>query len=482
MKSANGALASSTNIIRLPFLQKQSQSDELEFLPAALEVVETPPPLLGRVLGGIIAALFSVALVWATFSKIDIIATAPGKIVPSGRVKLIQPFETGVVRAIRVRDGEWVKAGEVVIELDPTVTDAEEGHIRSDLISAELDVARLTAALSDGDNAGAAFAPPENVSPELVDMQRKYLAHQTDEYRAKLASLDGQRVQKEAERSTVLASIKKLQESIPLVQERAEILKGLADRQLASRLTYLETAQQLAEGQGELYVQNSKLDEATAAVAALASTRAEAVAEYNRKTFADLEEAKRKVAGLSQDLAKAEQRTKLQELTAPVDGVVQQLSVHTVGGVVKPAEQLAVIVPSDTTLEVDAMVSNRDIGFVHQGQAAQIKVDAFNFTRYGMLRGKVISLSSDAIVQDLAQGGIRKPTEDAEGPAEAKNQELNYDARIALDQTQIEVDNTLAKLGPGMTVSVEIKTGSRSVISYLLSPLTRSSHESLHER
>ena len=482
MKSVKSALASSTNIISLPIMRKQGRADELEFLPAALEVVETPPPVLGRTLGAIIITLFSIALVWATFSKIDIVASAPGKIVPSGRVKLIQPFEMGLVRAIRVRDGERVKAGDVVIELDPTMTEAEGGHVRSDLISAELEVARLTAALSDDAEASKAFEPPANASPQLVEMEKNYLIRQTDEFRAKLASLDGQRAQKEAERSTVEASIRKLQEVMPLVQERVDILKALADRQLSSRLTYLETAERLAENQGELYVENSKLDEATAAVSALVHTRAEAVAEYDRKTFADLEDARRKVAGLSQDLAKAEQRTKLQELRAPVDGVVQQLSVHTVGGIVKPAEQLAVIVPSDTTLEVDATVSNRDIGFIHPGQEAQIKVDAFNFTRYGMLHGKVVSLSPDAIVQDLPPSGMRKPTEDAEGLSETKNQELNYDARIALDQNQIEVDNAMEKLAPGMTVSVEIKTGSRSVISYLLSPLLRSTHESLHER
>ena len=482
MKSARKALAATANIILLPLTRKQRGEDERAFLPAALEIIETPPSPIGRAIGAAIIVLFCLALFWASFGRVDIVASASGRIVPSGRVKLIQPFETGVVSAINVRDGQHVKAGDALIRLDPTMTMAEQEHIKSDLISAQLDVARLNAALGDGDNVEAEFSPPAGASPELVEMQRKYLIGETDEYRAKLASLDGQRAQKEAERATVAAMIGKLEQTHPMVEERVDILKGLSDKQLTSKLTYLETSQLLAENEGDLLIQKSRLDEARSAVTAIVDTRAEAVAEYHRKTFAELEEAKRKAAGLAGDLAKAEQRTKLQILTAPVDGVVQQLTVHTVGGVVTPAQQLAVIVPSDSTLEVEAMVSNHDIGFVHQGQDAQIKVDTFNFTRYGLLQGKVLSVSPDAIVQETSSNGTKAPDADAEGTSEPKNRELNYGTRVSLDRTQIQVDDALATLSPGMAVTVEIRTGSRSILSYLLSPLVRSTHDSLHER
>ena len=279
------------------------------------------------------------------------------------------------MRAIDVHDGQTVKAGDVLIELDPTVSDAEEQHIRSDLISAQLDVARLRAALSDGDNPQNAFEPPAGASADLVAMQRHFLLQQTDEYHAKLASLDRQRAEKEAERDTTAAMIDKLEADSPIISQRVDIRKSLVDRELGSRLTYLETLQQLTENEKDIAVQKSRLEEANAAVAAITDTRAQAAAEYHRQLFGELADAERKVAGFSDDLKKAEQRTKLQDLTAPVDGVVQQLSVHTVGGVVTPAQQLAVVVPSDTTLEVEAMISNRDIGFVHVGQDAHIKVD-----------------------------------------------------------------------------------------------------------
>jgi hemolysin D len=175
-------------------------------------------------------------------------------------------------------------------------------------------------------------------------------------------------------------------------------------------------------------------------------------------------------------------RMKRQILTAPVDGVVQQLAVHTVGGVVTSAQQLAVIVPSDVVLEIEAMVPNREIGFVHVGQDVQIKVDAFNFTRYGLLHGRVLSVSQDAIVRDVPSDKTKDNAGAESTSSEPKGQELNYAVRISLDQTQIRVDDALANLSPGMVVTAEIKTGTRAVITYLLSPLLHHGHNIMRER
>jgi hemolysin D len=483
MKPAKAAIEAAKNVVRFPRSRETRRKDELAFLPAALEIVESPPSPIGRAIGATIVALFCLALIWASIGHVDIIAFASGKIVPSGRVKLVQPFELGVVRAIHVRDGQGVKAGDVLIELDPTMTAAEQEHIKSDLISAQLEVARLRAALSDAEHPESAFQPPEGASPDLVAMQRRFLLQQTNEYRAKLASLDGQRAQKEAERNTTAAMIDKLQEDEPIISQRLDIRKSLVDRELVSRITYLEDLQLLTENRSDTAVQKSRLEEANAAVAAITQTRAQAAAEFHRALFADLAEAERKAAGLSGDLAKAEQRSKLQILTAPVDGVIQQLSIHTVGGVVTPAQQLAVLVPSDSKLEVEAMISNRDIGFVHPDLEAQIKIDTFNFTRYGFLRGRVLSVSQDAIAHDVPSDKNKNDLGGSESASsEPKGQELNYVARVSLDETQMQVDNALANVSPGMAVTVEIKTGTRSVISYLLSPLIRYAHDSMHER
>jgi hemolysin D len=289
--------------------------------------------------------------------------------------------------------------------------------------------------------------------------------------------------QKEAERATVKASIGKLEAIIPPLKERVAIREHLFNRELGSKLLYLTELQDLVGQQQEILVQQSRYNETDAAIAALIETRSKTVAEYERNLLDDLAKAEQKAAGLVQDVIKAEQRTSLQKLTAPVEGVVQQLAIHTIGGVVTPAQALMLIVPAETRLEIEAMISNRDIGFVEVGQDAAIKVDTFNFTRYGLLHGKVLTVSHDAITRDKPQERLVDKPQGAEtSSSEPKGQELIYAARVSLDRTQMEVEDKRVNLSPGMAVTVEIKTGSRSIISYLLSPLIRYKHESLRER
>jgi hemolysin D len=196
--------------------------------------------------------------------------------------------------------------------------------------------------------------------------------------------------------------------------------------------------------------------------------------EYRRARLGELAEAERKARGLSEDLIKAQHRAALQLLTAPVDGIVQQLAVHTIGGVVTPAQPLLVLVPLDSHLEIEAMVQNRDIGFVSVGQDAEIKVDAFNFNRYGLIHGKVVGLSPDAIAHDKPAGKSDNTKQMMDqDTSEPSGQELAYAARISLERTQMQVEDKLVDLAPGMAVTVEIKTGSRRIISYLLSPLLK---------
>jgi hemolysin D len=484
MKSTRLAIAARPTPRVVPFERKHARRDEeLAFLPAALEIVETPPSPTGRMIAATIMLLFCAALVWSWWGTIDIVASATGKIVPSGRTKVIQPFETGVVRSIQVQDGQLVKAGDVLIELDPTVNAADRDHQRSDLLAEQLNIARLHAALAGGDDPMADFMPPVDADPTLITAQRALLLNQVAEHQAKVAALARQQAQKEAERATTAATIQKLEALIPVIQPRVDMRKMLMDKDLGSKLTYYETLQLLVEQQRELTVQKSHLQEAEAAVAAIRETRRQAEAEYRHALSDELAKTEQKARGLTQELIKAEQKTRLQRLTAPVDGMVQQLAIHTVGGVVTPAQALLVVVPSDSRLEIEAMVSNRDIGFVRPRQEAEIKVDTFNFTRYGLLHGQVLSVSQDAIVRDRPRD---RPEERGQGApsdtSEPKGQELNYSARISLDHTQMQIEEQKVNLSPGMAVTVEIKTGSRTILSYLLSPLLRYRHETLRER
>jgi hemolysin D len=457
--------------------------DELAFLPAALEIVETPPSPVGRMIAATIILLFCAALAWAAWGTIDIVASATGKVVSSGGSKVVQPFETGVVRAIRVQDGQAVREGELLVELDPTVNAADRDRLRADLLAEQVNVARLNAAVLAGDDPAADFRPPADADASLVATQRQLLLDQVAEHRAKIAALVRQQAQKEAELATTRATIHKLETLIPVIQPRVDIRRTLMEKELGSKLTYYETLQSLLEQQEDLGVQNSRLAEAQAAVGAIREARAQAIAEYRRTLSDELAKSEQKRNGLAQDLIKAEQKTRLQELRAPVDGVVQQLAIHTVGGVVTPAQSLMVVVPRDSRLEIEAMVSNRDIGFVQAGQDAEIKVDTFNFTRYGLLHGRVLSVSQDAIVRDRPQGrSADRDAGAADETSEPKGQELSYSARISLDRAAMQIDERTVALTPGMAVTVEIRTGSRRILDYLLSPLLRYRQEVLRER
>ncbi len=200
--------------------------------------------------------------------------------------------------------------------------------------------------------------------------------------------------------------------------------------------------------------------------------------------MSDLADAHKKADEFSQDVIKAERRVDEQVLRSPIDGTVQQLTLHTVGGVVTPAQPLMQIVPVESRIEAEAMISNRDIGFVNAGQDADIKVDTFNFTRYGLLQGKVVSVSQDAIVRDKANAKAAAAKADGalSDSSEPEGQELLYAARVSLDETQMPIDGKLVKLAPGMAVTIEIKTGTRRIIEYLMSPLLRYRQESLRER
>jgi hemolysin D len=462
--------------VRIP----ATRSAEREFLPAALEIVETPPSPIGRIGAYCIAGVFAFAIAWASIGRVDIVATSKGKIIPTGHTKILQPFEIGVVRAILVHDGQAVKAGDVLIELDPTMDQADLGHQQSDLMAAKIDIARLTAALESQSNPNARFVPPPGASPDQAKMGAEFLDGQVSQYRSKLAALVSEEVQKRAELESQKVSIGKIEALLPLMEERTQMRKTLFDHQTGTKIAYLEDQQQLLSNQKERDVQTSHLKEMEAAVVAAKAKIEETRSEFRRGLLNDLAEADRKANGLAQDVAKSEQRTKYQALRAPIDGTVQQLAIHTVGGVVTPAQTLLAIVPSDSRLEIEAMVDNQDIGFVHPGQDAAIKIDTFNFTRYGLRHGKVVSLSQDAITRDSKSDS--KPTTGGDAGADGRASEPAYAARVSLDRTQMDVDGKSLDLSPGMAVTVEIKTGSRRIIGYLLSPLMRHTQESLHER
>jgi hemolysin D len=454
---------------------------ERAFLPAALEIVETPASPTARLTAFLLCAVFTLALAWSWLGWVDIIAVASGKVIAESRTKVVQPFEIGTVRAIHVRNGQRVKAGDLLIDLDATAALAERERAGEELQMAQLDIARLSGLLDvrSGDPFAALGATP----PFKLALARSHLAAQRAEQQAKLAAADGTIAEKEAEIAGIQANLAKIALQMPLALELADIRDRAVNTGYGAKTQAIEAQQRLLELKTEKPIQQHRLDQARAAVVAARFSRAQAEAEYTKTLLLELDRAHQQAAAATEILVKARQRVAQARLVAPVDGVVEDLSVHTLGGVVTPAQQLFSVVP-DGGLEVEAEIDNRDIGFVATGQPAEIKIEAFPFTRYGLLSGVVTSVAQDAVpvadARSPSAQGTRKPADDPQ--TVSRSQQLAYSARIALDRATMAIDDHTVALVPGMAVTVEIKTGTRRVLDYLLSPLKEYAHQSLRER
>jgi len=436
---------------------------EREFLPDHLALQETPLSPAPHVAIGLLLGFALVALAWSLLGRLDIVAVAPGHVVPRDGSKTVQALETASVTAIRVTDGQVVRAGDTLVELDDVAVRTDLERLRVERVGALLQAARGQALLDalDGDRA-VPLQVPESADAERADEARRQLAGQLAELRARLARLDADIAERGAAERSAGEAVHKLELTVPLARQRASDLKDLADRNFISRHGYLEREQARIEQEADLATQTSRLAQARASLQQGQQQRRQVLAEARRSALDAIAVGQQKAASLDQELRKAEARRAALRLTAPVDGSVQQLAVHTVGGVVTPAQALLRVVPQDPVLEVEALVENGDIGFVRPGQEVVLKVQTFPFTRYGTLQGRIASVSGDAI-NDEKRG-------------------LVYSARVTLDRAALEVGGASFRLGAGMAVSAEVKIGTRRVIDFVLSPLMEHLDEGLRER
>lgn len=439
------------------------EADERAFLPAHLELIETPASPTARWTLRIIIALFCVAVLWASLGKLDIVAVAPGKTVVDSRTKVVQPAETSVVRRILVRDGQTVKAGQVLIELDATATSADVAKAGDALLNARMSALRLRA-LAEAQENGA--APVFHVDPDLpADRVQAELALARSQYealQAKRHNLQALIAQRRAELETTEAAVKPLEESARISRLRADDYRSLLEGNYVGRHDYLLREQERIAGERDLAAQRNRAQEIRSAQRAAEEELRVLVADFRQQTLDGLRDAQEQIGQMTPEVSRTGQRDHQMTLRAPVDGTVQQLVVHTVGGVVTPAQPLLAVVPSEDALEVEAAILNKDIGFVRTGQAVTVKVESFPYTRYGYLTGKVVSVSHDAM-QD-------------------ENLGLVFPVRVKLDKATLQIDGVRVRLTAGMSLSAEIKTGKRRVIDYLLSPLRQHAGEALRER
>jgi len=448
----------------------KKQQQELEFLPAALEIQDTPPSPIGRIIIWTIMLFFVIAVVWAIIGKVDIVAVAQGKIIPNGYSKIIQPLEIGTVRQIHIHEGQEVNKGDILIELDSIIVKADLRRLDEEIQTLQYEINRLRqlakkTGLVSNDNKktpsleNTNYTQAQNAENQL---QKNILASQWAEYQSRLAALQGTLNKRKAESNTLQQQIKKLEAIVPMVVRRADDLRRLADKKVIAEYEYLELEQERIEHVHDLQTQQSRVKVLAAATQEAKSELRNARTEFRRNILLELAEAEKNLAAIRQEQIKAQARTASQTLIAPVAGVVQQLAVHTIGGIVTPAQELMTIVPKSQTLEVEALLENKDIGFVHEGQVAEVKIETFPFTKYGVINANIINISNDAI------------------PDEKRG--LVYKVRILMEQSVIQVGDRLVNLSPGMAVTVEVKTGKRRLIEFVLAPLLRYKQESVRER
>ena len=382
----------------------------------------------------------------------------------SERTKVIQPLEASVVRRVLVKDGERVQAGQVLVELDPTMAAADKASVQEQLKASASEAMRTRALLQSLSN--PRLLAPVLQGPEVALIKdaatQAQLQSEWRDISAKLNKLDAEAVRRQMEIATVVQIIAKLEATLPMAQAREADFKKLVDQGYISGHATQDKTRERVELERDLATQRARLAEAEASAHETGQARAAYRAETMRFLNDRQAQADTKHSQLQADHIKANQRERQTQLTAPVAGIVQQLAIHSVGGVVTSAQPLMIVVPDSATVTAEVSIANQDIGFVNAGQRADVKFETFPYTRYGTVPSRVDVVTADAV------------TEEKKGSY--------YPALLTLSQKDMLIDGKRVNLSPGMNITAEIKTGQRRIIEYLLSPVQRAGSESLRER
>lgn len=438
------------------------QVHETGFLPAALEVVERPVSPTSRVTAWVLLAGMLLLILWLVLGQIDIVATAPGKIIPAENIKMIQPADAGVVRQILVHDGDRVKKGQPLVILDPTASSAELEQARKAFETAELDAARGRAVLNALNGQPFIFQAPSGTSPLVAETHRSLAAAQLQQIQSGFSAGGASSAAASASAAEARINLAKLTETIPLLREQLAANEKLLAKGFVSKLRVIEMRRQYLSAIRDREIASSTMAGAGAQAASASAGAAQTSAQLRADLLSQVNKAESDVVLRREELIKAERRANLQRLVSPVDGTVAQLAIHTEGGVVESAKPIMAIVPSGGQLVAEVKLLNSDIGFVQQGQEVAIKLDAFPFTRHGTIKGKVLSISSDAVIDEKL------------GPV--------YVTRVALSKMKVDRGDREVPILPGMVATADIKTGRRSFMSYLLSPIEQATQEAARER
>lgn len=444
-----------------------SPTTDRGFSPSLLSLQEQAPSPLARVLllvtGGLVIALIA----WSIFGKLDIVAVAEGKLIPATHLKIVQPVEQGVVREILVREGDTVHEGQVLMRMDTTLTQADHAALQADFHTRNIALRRIDAQLARGSLLRQRDDPPELFAQAQAQYQANRAAHEN--------AISQERSVLDRTRSELAAAEQihaKLAAVLPHYQEQERAFKELGDKGFAGRIMVSDKVRERVEKERDLTSQVFVISGAQASIAQSEKRIRQLAADYERQLRSERVELVTQLERIRQDLAKIAHKNQLLDLRAPQSGVVKDLATHTPGAVVSPGTILMSLVPKHDTLLAEVWVKNDDVGFIHPGQTARVKLATFQFQKYGMLEGTVDAVSADAA----------EPSRDAAPAASRGGAKLNFKTLVKLSANHIEFDGRRYALASGMQVSTEIRLGTRTVVEYLISPISKAWNEAGRER
>lgn len=442
------------------YKQHNEMRRDYEFMPSTIEVLDRPPAPFSRAMLLFIIVFAAFLIGWASLAKMDIVVTAMGVVIPKGKVKVVQPLEPGIITDIHVRDGQLVKKGDLLVSMDNRDSLTDINTIKLELAKSELITQRLNAQLH---NDVTLFSPPADAGEKSIKLHHQLLEQSLAAQKDHLDTLTMEIQRCNVESTATRSNFNHLTESLPLSRELYDKKGILAQRQLISNAELLQAQIDMNDTQYNLLAAQNRIAEIDARLERAKEELQLAKTEYQRDILSQLTEARSKRLNLQDQLTKAENRQAHFDLKAPTDGVVQQLAINTIGGVVTAAQPLMVIVPTDSGLEIEAKVLNKDIGFILSDQDVSVKVAAYPFTKYGDLDGKIQWVARDAVMDE------------ALGP--------NYPILVTVDTYRLPntVNGKQGIITPGMTVTADIKVGQRRVIDYFLGPIFRYKDKSLRE-
>ena len=469
-----------TNDEKKPFLARliahfssDAGPDHLDFSPSIIRLQEKPPAPLGRAVLKTVIVLFCGMLLWATFGRLDIVAIADGKLVPQTYLKIVQPAEQGIVKEILVKEGESVKKGHVLMRMNAVVSNAQGKELTSEYHRLRLALRRVDAELG-GTPLGREKEDPSDIfSQVLAQYSANRLAYES--------SLDEQRsaFEKAKQETDAAREIKaKLVQVLPHYREQAKAFEELRREGFVAKLEAADKRRECIEKEHDLKSQEFMIKSNLAVIAQARKKIGQITADYNRQLHAERVDTAGQLEKTRQELAKQQYQHGLLELKAPQDGVVKDLATHTVGTVVNPGTILLTLVPRDEPLRAEVRVSNEDIGFIRPGQKVKLKISSFTFQKYGMIDGMVEQVgvdASDDTNQDITQG-------QGDDSRSKSGSRLSYKTIVSLANQRLEANGRSNSLSAGMQVAAEIKLGTRTVLEYMFSPVTKAFHEAGRER